>query len=118
MDDSDDDEETIAKEEEEQSHDTKAEIAALQKESEMDLDDLDFLSDYLKNRDKIVLSEVEADDDDDTNQEAAKRSSTSTSRKQQRGGATTSESKAGTAGDESNVSQYRIYPPLPFFCLL
>lgn len=99
MDDSDDDEETIAKEEEEQSHDTKAEIAALQKESEMDLDDLDFLSDYLKNRDKIVLSEVD-DDDDDTNQEAAKRSS----RKQQRGGASTSDSKAGTAGDESNVS--------------
>lgn len=75
----------------------------------MDLDDLDFLSDYLKNRDKIVLSDVEADDgDDDTNQEAPKRSSASTSstRKQQqtqRGGATSSESKAGTAGDESNV---------------
>lgn len=70
---SDDDEETIAKEEEEQASDTKAEIAALKKESEMDLDDLDFLSDYLKNRDKIILSEVE-NDDDDTNREAPKRS--------------------------------------------
>lgn len=28
----------------------------------MDLDDLDFLADYLKNRDKIVLSENEDDD--------------------------------------------------------
>lgn len=42
--------------------DTNDEIAALQKESEMDLGDLGFLSDYLKMRDKIVLSE----DDDDT----------------------------------------------------
>lgn len=30
----------------------------------MDLDDLDFLSDYLKNRDKIILSDVENEDDD------------------------------------------------------
>lgn len=59
----------------------------------MDLDDLDFLSDYLKNRDKIVLSETEMDDDD-TNQETPKRS---TSRKR----ATISESKP--ADDESNV---------------
>lgn len=36
----------------------------------MDLDDLDFLSDYLKNRDKIILSEVE-NEDDDTNQEVS-----------------------------------------------
>lgn len=56
---SDDDEETIAKEEAEDATDTKDEIAALQKESEMDLDDLDFLADYLKNRDNIVLSEDE-----------------------------------------------------------
>lgn len=47
--------------------DTKDEIAALQKESEMDLDDLDFLSDYLRMRDKIVLDE----DDEDTNMEAS-----------------------------------------------
>lgn len=91
---SDDDEETIAKEEEEQSTDTKAEIAALQKESEMDLDDLDFLSDYLKNRDKIILSEAELDEDDDTNQETPKRS---TSRKR----VAITESKS--ADNESNV---------------
>lgn len=60
----------------------------------MDLDDLDFLSDYLKNRDKIILSEVE-NDDDDTNQEAPKRS---TSRKR----ATITEIKTE---DESNVSK-------------
>lgn len=63
----------------------------------MDLDDLDFLSDYLKNRDKIVLSDPEMDDDDDTNQEAPKRS---TSRKR----TTVSESKP--ADDESNVREY------------
>lgn len=34
----------------------------------MDLDDLDFLSDYLKNRDKIILSDAE-NEDDDTNLE-------------------------------------------------
>lgn len=103
---SDDDEETIAKEEAEQSTDTKAEIAALQKESEMDLDDLDFLSDYLKNRDRIILSEVEHDDDEDTNQEAPKRS---TSRKR---GAIT-ETKAAAADDESNVTFYihNLYRP-------
>lgn len=63
---SDDDEETIAKEEAEQAGDTRAEIAALKKESEMDLDDMDFLADYLRNRDKIVLSDC---DDDDVNME-------------------------------------------------
>lgn len=61
---SDDDEETIAKEEAEDATDTKDEIAALQKESEMDLDDLDFLADYLKNRDNIVLSDDESADQD------------------------------------------------------
>lgn len=54
---SDDDEETIAKEEAEGGSDTNDEIAALQKESEMDLDDMDFLSDYLRNRDNILLSD-------------------------------------------------------------
>lgn len=62
----------------------------------MDLDDLDFLSDYLKNRDKIILSEGEHDGDDDTNQESLKRS---TSRKS-RGAITESKS---AADDESNV---------------
>lgn len=60
----------------------------------MDLDDLDFLSDYLKNRDKIILSEVE-NDDDDTNQDTPKRSTT---RKQR---AQITEVKA--ADEESNV---------------
>lgn len=84
---SDDDEETIAKEEEENAADTRAEIAALQKESEMDLDDLDFLSDYLKNRDKIVLSDGSDDDDD-----AEPTKSSSSSRKRV------------IADEESNVS--------------
>ncbi|XP_065077199.1 helicase domino isoform X2 [Ochlerotatus camptorhynchus] len=60
---SDDDEETIAKAEAEATG-TNEEVAALQKESEMDLDD--FLKhlpkDYLENRDKIILSEPEESD--------------------------------------------------------
>ncbi|XP_037816114.1 helicase domino isoform X2 [Lucilia sericata] len=56
---SEDDEETIAKAEEEDNADVDAEVAALEKESQMDLDD--FLKDlpkgYLENRDKIVLEE-------------------------------------------------------------
>lgn len=68
---SEDDEETIAKAEAEATG-TNEEVAALQKESEMDFND--FLSslpkDYLENRDKIVLShqpdiEKEGDDDKD-----------------------------------------------------
>ncbi|XP_053962769.1 helicase domino [Anastrepha ludens] len=55
---SEDDEETIAKAEEEAA-DVKEEVAALEKESRMDLDD--FLKDlpkgYLENRDKILLEE-------------------------------------------------------------
>ncbi|XP_067632561.1 helicase domino isoform X1 [Eurosta solidaginis] len=55
---SEDDEETIAKAEEEAA-DVKEEVAALEKESQMDLDD--FLKDlpkgYLENRDKILLEE-------------------------------------------------------------
>ncbi|XP_065370564.1 helicase domino [Calliphora vicina] len=56
---SEDDEETIAKAEEEENADVDAEVAALEKESQMDLDD--FLKDlpkgYLENRDKIVLED-------------------------------------------------------------
>ncbi|XP_050324374.1 helicase domino isoform X1 [Bactrocera neohumeralis] len=59
---SEDDEETIAKAEEEAA-DVKEEVAALEKESQMDLDD--FLKDlpkgYLENRDKIMLEEEEED---------------------------------------------------------
>ncbi|XP_058840254.1 helicase domino [Topomyia yanbarensis] len=57
---SDDDEETIAKAEAEATG-TNEEVAALQKESEMDLDDFlkNLPKDYLENRDKIVLSEPE-----------------------------------------------------------
>lgn len=69
---SEDDEETIAKAEEEENADVDAEVAALAKESQMDLDD--FLNDlpkgYLENRDKIVLEE-------DTNNSATTSSSTS-----------------------------------------
>lgn len=54
---SDDDEETIAKAEAEATG-TNEEVLALQKESEMDLDDFlkNLPKDYLENRDKIVLS--------------------------------------------------------------
>uniref|UniRef100_A0A4Y0BL68 Helicase domino n=1 Tax=Anopheles funestus TaxID=62324 RepID=A0A4Y0BL68_ANOFN len=65
---SDDDEETIAKAEAAEAEDgTKDEVAALQKESEMDLDDFlkNLPKDYLENRDKIVLSEPDDDDGDD-----------------------------------------------------
>ncbi|XP_055613145.1 helicase domino isoform X2 [Uranotaenia lowii] len=57
---SDDDEETIAKAEAEATG-TNEEVAALQKESEMDLDDFlkSLPKDYLENRDKIVLPEKE-----------------------------------------------------------
>lgn len=70
---SDDDEETIAKAEAEATADVTAEVAALQKESEMELDD--FLSelpkDYLQNRDKIILDEKQRQSDDDDEQAAA-----------------------------------------------
>lgn len=63
---SDDDEETIAKAEAEATADVTAEVAALQKESEMELDD--FLSelpkDYLQNRDKIIMDEQQQQDDE------------------------------------------------------
>lgn len=56
-----DDEETIAQEEDDP-NEHKAEIEALQRESEMNLED--FLSelpkDYLQNRDKIKLSDSES----------------------------------------------------------
>lgn len=58
----------------------------------MDLDDLDFLSDYLKNRDKIILSEVENDDEE---QDTSKRLAT-----RRRGNIT-----EHRADEESNVSQ-------------
>lgn len=69
-----DDEETIARAEREmRRHDVKDEIAALQKESQMDLDE--FLSElpanYLREREKLILDESrqasadESDDDDD-----------------------------------------------------
>lgn len=60
--DSTDDEETIAKAEaeDEKELDKAQEIALLQQESELPLDEL--LKDYMDNRDKIVLEE----EDDDT----------------------------------------------------
>ncbi|KAL9916253.1 helicase domino isoform X1 [Glossina fuscipes] len=56
---SDDDEETIAKAEEEEAMDVDAEIAALEKESQMELNDVikDLPKGYLENRDKILLEE-------------------------------------------------------------
>lgn len=70
---SDDDEETIAKEEAHDASDKRAEILALHKESQMDLDDLDFISGYLKNRDKIILSEIEDDDDEEDSKRTSRR---------------------------------------------
>uniref|UniRef100_A0A182QDT2 Helicase domino n=1 Tax=Anopheles farauti TaxID=69004 RepID=A0A182QDT2_9DIPT len=71
---SDDDEETIAKAEAEAAEaedGTKDEVAALQKESEMDLDDFlrNLPKDYLENRDKIVLSDPDRDDDEEEEEE-------------------------------------------------
>ncbi|XP_013100224.2 helicase domino [Stomoxys calcitrans] len=84
---SEDDEETIAKAEEEENADVDAEVAALAKESQMDLDD--FLNDlpkgYLENRDKILLEE-------DTN--------TNTT-------ATTSSSGVSKGGKKSNKKERR-----------
>lgn len=56
---SDDDEETIAQAEAEINVNTNEEVNALQKESEMDLDDFlkSLPKDYLQNRDQIVLSD-------------------------------------------------------------
>lgn len=69
---SEDDEETIAKAEEEAAGDVKAEVAALEKESQMDLDD--FLNDlppgYLENRDKILLDEEKASSAGGDNEDA------------------------------------------------
>jgi E1A-binding protein p400 len=76
--DSNDDEETIAKEEEAEAPEssTKDEIDALQKESEMDLDDLlqdSFLRDYLMNRDKIVVPGSESEQSDSEKEYGKKR---------------------------------------------
>lgn len=65
----------------------------------MDLDDLDFLSDYLKNRDKIVLSDIDNDDDDDTNMEPPKKPA---SRKR------TTDVEIKAEDDESNVSAFKL----------
>uniref|UniRef100_A0A6P7G1I3 Helicase domino-like isoform X1 n=1 Tax=Diabrotica virgifera virgifera TaxID=50390 RepID=A0A6P7G1I3_DIAVI len=71
-----DDEETIAREEALGNEGHKEEIEALQKESQMELDDLledDFLRDYLLNRDTIRFSESEdSDDDTDSKKESFK----------------------------------------------
>lgn len=70
-----DDEETIAQEEAALGADEHTEeVAALQKESQMELDDLledDFLRNYLLNRDNIRLSE--SDDSDDEADDSEKR---------------------------------------------
>uniref|UniRef100_T1GWQ3 Helicase domino n=1 Tax=Megaselia scalaris TaxID=36166 RepID=T1GWQ3_MEGSC len=65
--DSQDDEETIAKAEEENNSDVKDEIEALQKESEMDLDDFlnELPKDYLANREKLIQQETLSKSDDD-----------------------------------------------------
>lgn len=68
---SDDDEETISKAELEDVENVDDEVAALQKESEMELDA--FISglpkDYLQNRDKIVLSDDEEQSDEQSDEE-------------------------------------------------
>lgn len=67
---SDDDEETIAKAEEEAT-DVNDEVAALQKESEMDLDEFlnELPKDYLQNRDDIILSESRSSNASDESDE-------------------------------------------------
>lgn len=106
---SDDDEETIAKEEEQDASDNKEEILALQKESEMDLDDLDFLSDYLKNRDKIVLSEP--DDNRDENDDVYDDNSHPPLKMAKRGRYATKQIE-----EESNVRYFVIPHIYLFFC--
>lgn len=92
---SDDDEETIAKAEAEAAAEaedgTKDEVAALQKESEMDLDD--FLKhlpkDYLENRDKIVLSDSnDGDGDGEEEQEEEEEEEADEKRRKKKQGAT------------------------------
>lgn len=70
---SDDDEETIAKAEEEAT-DVLDEVAALQKESEMELDAFvnELPKGYLENRDKIVLSDRASSSEDDQSDEEFK----------------------------------------------
>lgn len=67
--DSSDDEETIAKEEAQAAPNVKEEVMALQRESEMDLDDFlkELPKDYLANRDKIVLPD--SDDEEEADKE-------------------------------------------------
>uniref|UniRef100_V5GTL6 Helicase domino n=1 Tax=Anoplophora glabripennis TaxID=217634 RepID=V5GTL6_ANOGL len=78
-----DDEETIAQEEAALGTEGHSEeVAALQKESQMELDDLledDFLRDYLLNRDNIRLSE--SDDSDDEPDDSEKKDQSDTSKK-------------------------------------
>lgn len=65
---SDDDEETIAQAERENEHDVGDEIAALQKESEMDLDAFlkELPANYLKNRDELIRDESKQVTPDDS----------------------------------------------------
>lgn len=83
-----DDEETIAQEEAALGTEGHSEeVAALQKESQMELDDLledDFLRDYLLNRDSIRLSE--SDDSDDEPDDSEKKDRPDTSKKIDRKG--------------------------------
>ncbi|XP_061388669.1 helicase domino [Musca vetustissima] len=96
---SEDDEETIAKAEEEENADVDAEVAALEKESQMDLDD--FLKDlpkgYLENRDKIVL------DEDNTSNTATTSSSAS---KQRKGNKNRKQKSAKHQEDDSDDGEF------------
>ncbi|XP_066144904.1 helicase domino isoform X1 [Euwallacea fornicatus] len=79
-----DDEETIEQEEATlENADQSAEVEALQRESQLELDDLledDFLRDYLLNRDNIRLSGSE-DSDDDNEDKRSKKSEKESTRK-------------------------------------
>ena len=95
---SDDDEETIAKAEAEAAAEaedgTKDEVAALQKESEMDLDDFlkNLPKDYLENRDKIVLSDSnDGDGDGEEEQEEEEEEEADEKRRKKKQGATREE---------------------------
>ncbi|KNC26620.1 Helicase domino, partial [Lucilia cuprina] len=97
---SEDDEETIAKAEEEDNADVDAEVAALEKESQMDLDD--FLKDlpkgYLENRDKIVLEE-------DTTATTSSGAATSTSKKDTDSDDGEFEANETSEDDENTISK-------------
>ncbi|XP_076250256.1 domino helicase [Rhynchophorus ferrugineus] len=102
-----DDEETIEQEEAAiETTDQTAEVEALQRESQLELDDLledDFLRNYLLNRDNIRMSESEDSDDDKEDKKSKKSDSESTSSKQIKEKEHEKELKSDSESEEDNT---------------